>query len=367
MFNAQSEDGHEKYTDGKTTIDTIGPVINLLSPVNNATVYKTHIDIKGEYIELHLSRIQLINMTTQYVGTAVIDTDKTQFIITNVIIADKTNKIIVKAYDTAGNISISTLQLYGLKSLTTVVSTTQDNEIHFGEIDILIPEGYSPCDIDLVVEIDEEDDLPENLGQISDVYKIYPIGEDGNSCFLSNILITINYDESKLGISGEDALQMYIKYFPDQSRGQVSSTNWERIHNVIINTQNNTITAIVQYLSRVAAGKGIIKYEEPYESDINKEIVFPWQGDPDEKFDANTYGEYTGTLELEAADLSANESTGCDPQWVTITASPNSHQPSGEFLVNESVEVTITVSEKLKGCQITISGAGISNTSVNVN
>ncbi len=336
MFNAQSEDGHEKYTDGKTTIDTIGPEINLLSPTNNATVYKTHIDIKGEYVELHLSKIQLINMTTQYIGTAVIDTDKTQFIITNIIIADKTNKIIVKAYDTAGNISVSTLKLYGLKSLTTVVSTTQETDIHFGDIDIFIPEGYSPCDIELIVEINEEDKLPENLGQIGDIYRIYPTGQTDNFCFLSNILVTINYDESKLGALGEDNLNMYIKHFP--------STNWEIIENVVVDTQNNTITAMVPCLSAMAAGAETSYSPDNYDFNLNFQFISITLYENFAKY-LGTTGTIHGEFETQYSyddslyvcqidDMSINDFTICYS---------GAFAADGTYLVNTLDEVTGTI------------------------
>ncbi len=198
LFYAQGEEGHEKYIGGKTTIDNTPPVINILSHTNNETVYKSKINIMGDFIEPHLSKIEMMSISTQYNGIAKIKKRQDKFVVTNVLIINGTNKIIINAFDKAGNITINTLQLYGLKRLSVVIYVTQDNEITFSDINISIPAGSAPCDNELVIEILKDEIMPPNIWQMSEIYSVSPAEDVPEYCFASNILVTIKYDEEKL-------------------------------------------------------------------------------------------------------------------------------------------------------------------------
>ncbi len=243
------EDGHERYIGGKATIDNTKPIINIISPTNHATVYKSRIDIEGEYIESHLSEIRIINLENQYNNNAKIIKKNNIFRFTNIPIIDGTNKFLLKVYDQARNKTEQEIELFGLLKLIAHISVTQDNEVNFGDLKVIIPKGVAPCDADLEINIINGPHTTNGIMFISDTYSIKPINVDGEFCFTSNVLMTFNYDDTKLPEGfDENTLNIYLRY------RDLGETNWNILQRISIDTQLNTISAIVPCFSMAAVG-----------------------------------------------------------------------------------------------------------------
>jgi len=236
--------------EGEVVIDTIKPEITYISVSNNTIGTQLPFHIRGTYLELHINKIMITNETTGATIQADIDKINEEFLAKKITLDNMiTNRIKVIVCDLAGNYKTNKINFYvDLKRVIQTVSLTQESTIHLKELTINIPEGTIPCETNtFVVEIAKKQETPPSFNQLSHIYTIRPDEEGSSFCFMSNIIVSVEYNEALLARGfREENIRMFVR--------EKGESKWNMLKLVSINTQSNIIRAEVPCLSDFGAG-----------------------------------------------------------------------------------------------------------------